>query len=85
MLDDGAVRDLFGVLVERLVLDLAEVRPVEQLLEAQDLSTLRGRVPGRLLVYLDHRLLVARPRGLEEGGTDHSAHRDLRSLGVRED
>src|SRR3954470_10689007 len=84
-LDDGAVRNLLGVLVERLVLDLAEVRPVEQLLEAQDLSTLRGRVPGRLLVYLDHRLLVARPRGLEEGGTNHSAHRDLRSLGVRED
>jgi len=82
-LDDRPVGDLLGVLVERRVLDLAEVGPVEQLLEAQDLSTLGGRVAHRLLVHPDHRLLVARPGGLEDRGTDHSAHRDLRSLGVR--
>ncbi len=82
-LDDRTVGDPLGVLVERRVLDLAEVRSVEQLLEAQDLSALGGRVADRLLVDLDHRFLVAGPGRLEDGGTDHWAHRDLRSLGVR--
>ncbi len=36
--DDGSLGDPLGVLVERRVLDLAEVGSVEQLLEAQDLG-----------------------------------------------
>ncbi len=77
-LDGRTLGDPLGVLVEGLVLDLAEVGAVEQLLEAEDLGALRGGVAGRLLVHLDHGFLVAGPGGLEEGGTDHSAHRDLR-------
>src|SRR5262249_42882003 len=45
---------------------LAEVRAVEQLLEADDPGALRGGLARVLLVRLDHRLLVARPRRLHE-------------------
>src|SRR5215217_9021382 len=75
-LDRGAGHRL-GVVVELRVLDLAEVRPVEQLLEADDLGALRGGFPRVLLVRLGHALLVTGPGGLNERcahrrGHDHS-------------
>ena len=68
------VGDLLGVVVELGVLHLAEVRPVEQLLEADDLGTFGRRVARRSLVLVDHRFLVARPVGLQQGGLDSPRH-----------
>src|SRR5688572_7668841 len=61
-----AVGDLLGVGVVLGLLDLAEARPVEELLEADHLRSLGARLAGRLLVFVDHRLLVAGPVGLQE-------------------
>src|SRR6266545_371477 len=70
----GGPRDRLGVLVVRGVLDLAEVRAIEQLLEADDLGALSRRLAGVLLVGLDHRLLVTRPRRLDERRTHGAGH-----------
>jgi hypothetical protein len=64
-LGGGAVRDVLGVVVVLGILHLAEVRTVEQLLEAHDLSTLLGCVTGSCLVLVDHLVLAARPVGLQ--------------------
>ena len=69
-----AVGDELGVAVVLGVLDLAEVRPVEELLEQDDLGALLGRLVRPLLVLLDHRFLVAGPAGLDERATDDSRH-----------
>ena len=61
----GTIGDVLGVLVVLGILHLAEVRAVEQLLEAHDLRTLGGCFTRRLLVLDDHRLLVAGPIGLQ--------------------
>ena len=68
-LHDRAVGRL-GVAVVLLVLGDAEVRAVEQLLEADDLRAVGGGVAGELLVLVEHRLLVAGPGGLGDGGAD---------------
>src|SRR5918994_1948118 len=52
------------------VLGDAEVRPVEQLLEADDLGALSLGVPGELLVLVQHRGDVAGPGGLGDGCSD---------------
>ncbi len=59
-LDDGAV-GRFGIVVILGVFCDAEVRTVEQLLEADDLRTLSGRIARELLVLGDHGFLVAGP------------------------
>ena len=66
-LHDRAVGRL-GVAVVLLVLGDAEVGPVEQLLEADDLRALGGGVARELLVLVEHRLLVAGPGRLADGG-----------------
>ena len=68
-LHDRAVGGL-GVGVVLLVLGDAEVRAVEQLLEADDLRAVLGRIPRELLVLVEHRLLVTRPGGLGDGCAD---------------
>ena len=69
-----AVRDVLGVAEVLRVLDLAEVRAVEQLLEAHHLRAI-GRGLARVVhVLLDHRLLVAGPLRLEQRGADDSRH-----------
>lgn len=68
--------DGLGVLVELDVLDLAEVGPVEQLLEAHHLCTMGSGLPSVVLVGDDHRLLVAGPARLHERRSHHT-HRRL--------
>src|SRR5918993_1703358 len=70
-----AVGDLLGVAVVLRFLDLAEVRPVEELLEADDLRSLGARLAGGLLVLVDHRLLVTGPVGLQERCSHGVRHR----------
>jgi hypothetical protein len=70
----GRPRDRLGVRVVLLVLDLAEVRAVEELLEADHLRALGGGLAGVLLVSLDHRFLVAGPGGLDERRADEACH-----------
>ena len=74
-LHDRAVGGL-GVAVVLLVLGDAEVGAVEQLLEADDLGALRLGVAGELLVLVEHRLLVAGPRGLGDRCL-HGGHRKV--------
>ena len=64
-LDDRTVRRLGEVVVLRVLGD-AEVGTVEELLEADHLRSLGARLAGGLLVFVDHRLLVAGPVGLQE-------------------
>ncbi len=79
----GAVGDGLGPAVVLRVLHLAEVRGVEDLLEAEDLRALRGRLAGVALVEGDHALLVAGPAGLDEGGADDLRHGYLRNSAAR--
>src|SRR5437899_8155617 len=58
--------NLFRVAVVLDVLDLAEVRPVEELLQAHHLRALLGRVADVLHVPLDHRVFVTGPGALDE-------------------
>ena len=67
-----------GVAVVLLVLRDAEVRTVEQLLEADHLRALGRGIPRELLVLVEHRLLVARPGGLR----DRRSYRRHRSPSV---
>jgi hypothetical protein len=73
-LDRRAVGHLLGVVVVGDVLHLAEVGPVEELLEADDLGPLRRGGPGLLLVEIGHRRLVTGPLGLDDGGPDDVGH-----------
>ena len=57
-----------GVAVVLLVLGDAEVGAVEELLVAHHLGALGGCVTRELLVPVEHRLLVAGPGGLADGG-----------------
>jgi hypothetical protein len=66
----GGAGHLLGIGVVGRVLDDAEVRTVEQLLEADDVRALSGGVTGELLVLGDHGFLVAGPAGLREGEGD---------------
>ena len=68
------VGDELGVAVVLGVLDLAEIRSVEQLLEQDELGALLGSLVGPLLVLLDHRFLVAGPARLDERAADGSGH-----------
>ena len=80
-----AVGDRFGVVVVLRLLHLAEVRAVEQLLEAHHLSAVGGRLAGGLLVLVDHRLLGPGPVGLQQrcaDGVHHPADRTLVRLSV---
>ena len=61
-----AIGDVFGVGVVLGILHLAEVRPVEELLEAHDLGSLLLRLVGRSLVLVDHGLFRAGPIGLQQ-------------------
>jgi hypothetical protein len=69
-----SVGDRLGVVVELGVLHLAEVRAVEQFLEADDLGTLGGGIAGGRLVLVDHRLLVPGPIGLQQRRLDSPRH-----------
>ena len=69
-----AIGDVLGVLVVPGVLHLTEVRPVEQLLEADDLCAEQRSFAGSALVLDDHRFLVARPVGLQQRGLDDVWH-----------
>ena len=69
-----AVGDQLGVAVVLGVLDLAEIRSVEQLLEEDELGALLSCLVGPLLVLLDHRFLVAGPARLDERAADGSGH-----------
>ena len=69
-----AVGDLLGVVVVLRVLHLAEVRPVEQLLEADHLGALGLGVVGGLLVLVEHRLLRSGPVGLQQCCADDACH-----------
>ena len=71
----GPVGDQLGVAVVLGVLDLAEIRPVEEFLEEDELGALLRGFVGTFLVLLDHRFLVAGPAGLDERATDGSGHR----------
>ncbi len=81
-LDGGAVGDGFGPAVVLGFLDLAEVRGVEHLLEADDLRALGGGPAGVLLVLGDHRLGVSGPGGLDECGADDLGHELLLATGT---
>src|SRR5919112_623063 len=70
-LHDGPVGRL-GVVVVLDVLGDAEVGPVEELLEADDLSALRLGVPGEALVQVQHRGLVTRPGRLGDSCSDRA-------------
>jgi len=69
-----AVGNLLGVVVVLRILHLAEIRAVEQLLEAHHLGTLLGRFAGRRLVLVDHLVLAAGPIGLQERCFHYTAH-----------
>ena len=74
-----AVRDGLGVGVVVGVLHLAEIRPVEEFLQAHHLRARRG---GRLDVVhrrRDHRILVTGPALLDKRGPDDLRHRVLPS------
>ncbi|KAG1647452.1 CTP pyrophosphohydrolase [Nymphon striatum] len=60
-----------GVAVELRVLDLAEVRPIKQLLETHDLCALGGRLAHVLLMQVNHGVFVASPGRLN----DRCSHR----------
>ena len=72
-----AVRDRLGIGVVVRVLDLAEVRPVEQLLQAHHLRPGRRRGLDVIDRRADHRFLVARPALLDQSGPDNFGHRRL--------
>src|SRR5699024_5002916 len=79
-LHDGTVDRL----CERVVLPVlrdAEVRAVEELLEADRLGALRCGVVHELLVLVEHRLLVAGPGGLSDCDANHGFL--LRGQGLR--
>jgi hypothetical protein len=69
-----AVGDRLGVLEMLVLLHRAEVRPVEQLLEAHHLGTLLGSLAGVVGILFDHRVLVTRPLGLDDGGPNDVGH-----------
>jgi hypothetical protein len=68
------VGDQLGVVVVRRVLHLAEVRAVEELLEADDLGSGVGGLAGGFLVLVDHGVLGAGPIGLQQGGANGGGH-----------
>jgi hypothetical protein len=74
-LHDGTVGG-FGVAVVLLVFGDAEVRAVEQLLEADDLRPLLRRLTREAFVLVEHRLLVAGPGGLRNGCAHDVGHAD---------
>src|SRR5262249_22398185 len=69
-----AVGDQLGVGVVLRILDLAEVRPVEELLEEHHLGALLLGLVRRLDVLLDHRLLVAGPARLQQRPSNDPRH-----------
>src|SRR5580693_9391645 len=69
------VRDGLGVGVVVGVLHLAEVRSVEQLLQAHHLHARRGRGPDMVHRRRDHRFLVPGPALLDKPGSDDLSHR----------
>ena len=69
----GRAGDGLGVFVELGILDLAKIRAVEQLLEANHLGPLSRGLSGVILMCCDHGFFVAGPIGLDEGGT-YNAH-----------
>ena len=73
------VRDRLGVGVVVGVLHLAEVRPVEELLEAHHLRAVRGRRLDVVHRRRDHRILVPGPALLDKPGPDDLSHRVLPS------
>src|SRR6266508_1802394 len=68
------VRDRLGVRVVVRALHLAEVRPVEQLLQAHHLRALRGGGADRGDSVLDHGFLVAGPLLLHQTGANDLRH-----------
>src|SRR5262244_1846273 len=63
------------------LLDLAEVRPVEEFLQAGDAHALGRGIPDRRHGVLHHRVLIAGPLLLNQGGTYDIGHAGLLSLG----
>ena len=82
--DGRAVRDGLGPAVVLGLLDLAEVGGVEDLLEADDLGALAGRLAGVLLMFGDHGFGVAGPGRLDECGAYDVGHELLLRRRVRE-
>src|SRR5690349_19534561 len=70
-----AVGDRFGVGVVVRVLHLAEVRPVEEFLQADHLRASRGGGLDMVHRCRDHRFLVAGPALLDKPGPDDLRHR----------
>src|ERR1700759_3422108 len=66
----GAAGHLLGPAVPLRVLDLAEVRAVEQLLQAGDLGALAGRLAQGVNGVLDHGFFVSGPLLLDQRGAD---------------
>ena len=66
-------RDALGVLIELRVLDLAKIRAVKKLLEADHLRPLLGGLAGVVLMGRGHGFLIAGPIGLDKGGS-HDGH-----------
>src|ERR1700761_4355117 len=78
----GAAGHLLGPAVPLRVLHLAEVRAVEQLLQAGDLGPLAGRLAQRVDGVLDHGLLVAGPLLLDQCGANGRHGSSLRQCGT---
>src|SRR5215469_2691360 len=74
-----AVRDRLGPGVPLGLLYLAEVGAVEEFLQAGDLCALRSGFPHRRHGVLHHRILVAGPLLLDQGGTYDIGHAGLLS------
>src|SRR5690606_15705636 len=70
----------FRVRVILLVFGDAEVRPIEELLEADDLRAVSGGVPGELLMLVEHGLFVAGPSGLSDCRANNIGHRGFSTL-----
>src|SRR5215471_5507137 len=77
--DGGAVGHPLGPGVPLRLLHLAEVRAVEEFLQASDARPLRRGVPDRRHRVLHHRVLIAGPLLLHQSGTYDVGHAGLLS------
>ena len=72
--DGWPVGDRLGRFEVLILLSVAEVRSVEDLLEAQNLSALYGSVSGEVDVLVDHRVYVTGPCTLDERSPHRIRH-----------
>src|SRR5690242_6682296 len=78
--DGGPVGDRLGPGVPLRLLHLAEVRAIEEFLQAGDARALCRGIPDRRHRVFHHRVLVAGPLLLNQGGTYDIGHAGLLSL-----